>query len=94
MDRLRPAPSCRLENPFTDEVALCSRPWADQVGVVGRAHMQRIAICLGVNGDGTDAELAQRLEDPNRDLATVRDQHLRERSHRRILPERCRSPIS
>ena len=47
--------------------------------------MQRVAVGLRVDGHAADAELAQRAEDPHRDLAAVRHQDLRERRARRIL---------
>jgi CDP-diacylglycerol--glycerol-3-phosphate 3-phosphatidyltransferase len=43
--------------------------------------MLSVAIGLGINRDWGDPELAQSPEDPDRDLAAVRNQHFRERSH-------------
>ena len=89
MDRLRAGALGGVEQPLDDEIALGGRAWADQVRLVGRAHVERVAVGLGVDGDGADAELAQRAEDPDRDLAAVRDEDLPERrtddGHRRIL---------
>ena len=44
--------------------------------LIGQAHVQRVAVCLRVDGHGRDAELATGANDPNRDLAAVRDQDL------------------
>ena len=88
MDRLRSGALRRLEDPLPGEVALGGRPGPDQVGLVGRAGVDGAAIGLGVDGDGADPELPQRSEDPDGNLAAVGDQHLRERSHRRILTKR------
>jgi CDP-diacylglycerol--glycerol-3-phosphate 3-phosphatidyltransferase len=43
--------------------------------------VKRVAVGLGVDGDGADSELAQRPEDPNRDLAAVGDQDFRGELH-------------
>src|SRR4029079_15537716 len=45
--------------------------------------MERGAVRLRINGDGRDAELAQRAEDPDRDLTAVGNQHLSEWRHGR-----------
>ena len=42
--------------------------------VVGEAHVQRLAVGLGVDGDGLDAELAAGANDAQRDLAAIGDQ--------------------
>jgi hypothetical protein len=98
MDRLRAGAKRRLDDPVGIEVALRRRASADQVRLVGEANVERAAIGLRVDGDASDVELAERPEDPDRDLAPVRDEHLRERRHGRILAlgellaeaERCR----
>ena len=43
--------------------------------------MKRVAVGLGVDGDRADAELAERPEDPDCDLAPVGDEHTGERRH-------------
>ncbi|TMJ94667.1 MAG: CDP-diacylglycerol--glycerol-3-phosphate 3-phosphatidyltransferase [Actinobacteria bacterium] len=43
--------------------------------------MQRASIGLGVDGHSADAELAERPEDPDRDLTSVGDENLREGGH-------------
>ena len=46
-----------LEDPLDVEVALGGRRAAEQVGLVGALDVQRVAVELGVDGDGGDAEL-------------------------------------
>ncbi len=88
MDRLGPRAQRRLDEHVGPEVALGSRAGADEVRLVGRAHVRAPPVGLRVDGNATDPELAQRPEDPDRDLAPVGDQHLREGRHTaRILPE-------
>ena len=88
MDRLRARAQRGLDDSFAHEVALGRRAGADQEGFVGGAHVRRVAVGLRVDGHSADPELAERSEDPDRDLATVRDQDFREERHgARILPE-------
>ena len=88
MDRLRTRLPGSVEDPLADEIALGRRAGADQVRLVRGAHVQRIAVRLGVDRDRDDAEVAQGPEDPDRDLAAIRNQHFREGSHAgRILVE-------
>src|SRR5205823_6756478 len=51
----------------------------DQIRLVGLVAMLGDAVFLAVDADGADAELVARAEDADRDLATVRAQHLAER---------------
>jgi len=51
----------------------------DQIRLVGLVAMLGDAVLLAVDADGADAELVARAEDADRDLATVRAQHLAER---------------
>src|SRR5581483_362942 len=48
----------------------------DRVRLVGVADVQRVAVHLGVHRDRIDADLAASTDDPDRDLAAVRDQDL------------------
>jgi hypothetical protein len=41
--------------------------------------MERLAVGFGEDGDGPDAELAARPDDPDGDLAAIRDEDLPER---------------
>ena len=47
------------------------RPDAD--GFVGKAHVQRIAVGLAVNGDGLDAQFLAGANDAQGDLTAVRN---------------------
>src|SRR5690606_6000422 len=58
------------------EVALLRRPRADADGFVREARVDGFAVDVAVDGDGLDAELTARLDDPQRDLATVGDEDL------------------
>ena len=64
------------------------------VFLVGGTHVERVAIRLRVDGDGRDPELPQRAEDPNRNLATVGDEHLREAGHDGHIVSLWGRPIS
>ncbi len=79
MDGLGPAGPSRLDDALDVQIALGGRARADQPRLVGPPHVQRSAIGLGINGDGSDAELTQRANDPNGDLAAIGDEHLAER---------------
>ena len=73
------------------EVALGRGLAAEGVGLVGQADVERVAVELGVHGDGRDAELPAGPDDPDGDLAPVGDQDLGEhaiclRGCRRVVP--------
>ena len=51
MDRLRARLPGSVEDPLADEIALGRRAGADQVRLVGGAHVQRIAVRLRVDRD-------------------------------------------
>ena len=60
------------------EVALGRGLAAQRVGLVGQPDVQAVAVEVGVDGDAADAEVTARPDDPDRDLAPVGDQDLRE----------------
>ena len=65
-----------VEDRLGVEVALgCGLP-AERVGLVGEAHVERVAIEFAVHRDGADSELAGGANDPDGDLSTVGDQDL------------------
>ena len=78
VDRLGAGALGRVEDPLDVQVALRRRARADEVRLVRRPHVQRAAVGLRVHGDRADAELAQRPEDANRDLAAIRDEDVAE----------------
>jgi len=47
-------------------------------GLVGLAHMQGVAVGVGIDGDGGDAELFRRPDDAAGDLAAIGDEDLLE----------------
>ncbi len=55
------------------EIAVGSAWWADADGLVGKAHVQRVAIGFAVDGDGTNAEFATGIDDAQRNFAAVGD---------------------
>ena len=68
-----------------DQVALRRGLAAERERLVRVRGMARGAVGVRVHGDRADPQLAQRPEDPDRDLAPVGDQHLREKGHWRIF---------
>ena len=52
-----------------------------QERLVGDARVEAPAVGLGVDGHTSDAELAQRPEDPDGDLTAIRDEDLAEGGH-------------
>ena len=67
-----------VEDRLGVEVALGRGLAAERVRLVGEADVERLAVELGVHGDGLDAELACGADDAHGDLATVGDQDLLE----------------
>ena len=78
MDRLGARPARRLDDLRDREVALGRHGRAEQEGLVGLAHVGRVAVGLGVDGDRADPHLLQRAQDADRDLAAIGDQDLLE----------------
>ena len=60
------------------EIGLGGLRRADADGLVGHVHMERVAVGLGIDGDGGDAEPSRRLDDAAGDFAPVGDQKLGE----------------
>ena len=69
----------RGEDRLGVEIALGRGLAAERERLVGEAHVEGVAVELGVDGDGRDPELATGPHHAHRDLATVRDQHLGDR---------------
>ncbi len=63
------------------QVALRRGGGADADGLVGEAHVQRVAVGGRMHRDRLDAHLLARPDDAARDLAAVRDQDFAESSH-------------
>ena len=71
-----------------DEIALGGGRRADEERLVGDADVERAAVRLGVHSHGLDAELTERAEDADGNLAPICHEHARERGHVLILSER------
>ena len=93
MDRFGARAVGRSEQPLDVEIALRGRGRAEQVRLVGIGDVQGARIALRIDGHRADAELAERPEDADRDLAAVRHEHLFEHE-RRILPTGWHRPTS
>ena len=78
MDRLGTGLPGGLDDLGDVEVALGRHRGPDQEGLVGLAHVGRVAVDLRVDGDRADAHLPQGPRHADRDLAAIGDQHLLE----------------
>src|SRR5437763_2842771 len=67
------------------QVALRRRGAADADGLVGEAHVQRVAVGGRMHRDRLDAHLLARPDYPARYLASVRDQDFAESSHQKVM---------
>ena len=74
-------------DPLDREVGLRRRGRADGDGLVGARDVQRVAVGLGMDGDGGDAHAPRRLHDPAGDLAAIGHKDLVE--HARPIRRRC-----
>ena len=86
VDRLGAGAGGGVEDPLLVEVTPGGGTGPDQVSLVGRRNVQRGPVDLGVDGHGADPELAQRPKDADGNLAAVRYEDFRERSHRPYSP--------
>ena len=83
-----------------DDRRRCSRYEAARRGgpdadvLVGEAHVERVAVGLGVDGDRLDAELAAGRDDPQGDLAPVGDEDLLEHRRAATLARRIANSVS
>ena len=81
MHGLRATRARRVHQLLDREVALgCGLP-AERDGLIGRPHVEGAAVRIRVHGDRPEPELAQSPEDPDRDLAAVRDEDVGEARH-------------
>ena len=74
MHGVRTRAADHVENRLGVEVALGSRLTPEGVGLIGQAHVQRVAVEFGVHGDGGDAHLSTGAHHAHRDLAAIGDQ--------------------
>ena len=75
MDRVGAGDLGRGDEARNVEIRLARRRGADADVVVGEAHVQRLAVGLGIDGDRLNAELAAGADDAQRDLAAIGDQN-------------------
>ena len=76
MDGIGAAGGGDVDDAFAVEVALGGLRRADEIRLVGVAHVPREAIDLGVDRHRGDPEVVQGAHDPQRDLSPVGDQDL------------------
>src|SRR6187200_1632602 len=64
--------------------------WTDAHGLVRKLDVECVAVGLGVDRDGPQAQITQRANDPHRDLAAVGDEHRSEgAAHARRIRNRA-----
>ena len=85
MDRLRAGQLRRGDDAALVQIALLRRGRAEAIALVRQRHVQRVAIRLGIHGDGGDAHLLTGADDAHGNLAAVGDQNAFE--HGKIPPE-------
>ncbi len=78
MDRLRAGAAGGGQDGVATQVALTRRRRADRNGLVGQAHVARVAVGVGVHRHGGDAQALAGSDDAAGDFATVGDQDLGE----------------
>jgi hypothetical protein len=78
VDAVGPRALDDVEDLLGVEVALGRRLTAERVGLVGQAHVQAVAVEVGVDGDRRDVELTAGSDHADGDLAPVGDQDLGE----------------
>jgi hypothetical protein len=75
MDRVGAGDLGRGDQARNVEVRFARRRGPDADVVVGEAHVQRLAIGLGVDSDRLDAQLAARADDAQRDFSAIGDEN-------------------
>jgi hypothetical protein len=81
-----------VEDPVDLQVGLGGRPGPEQVGLRGPPDVEGVAVGLGVDRDGGHAELVERADDADGDLAAVAYEDLLEHAAQdgtRRLPARA-----
>ena len=74
VEHRRAGPLRRVDGASRGRGTLARGRRPDRDGVVREAHVERAAVGLGVDGDRRDPEVAAGADDPDRDLAAVRDE--------------------
>ena len=81
MDERRPRLAGGVEDGADRQVGVGRERRSDPERLVGHLHVQGVAVRVGVDGDGGEAELSAGPDDADGDLASVGDQDLRFRRH-------------
>src|SRR5262249_3572953 len=76
MDRLGTRAFGRVDDPVGHQITLACRRSADMDRLVSHGDVPRLAVGIGIDRDGLDAQAPCRLDDPAGDLAAVGDQDL------------------
>ena len=71
MDGVDVSDLSRGDNGGHVEITLGGARRADADGLVGKLHVQRVAVSLAVDGYGADAELPARVEDAESDFTAI-----------------------
>src|SRR6185437_16853520 len=80
MHRVGAARFCGFDDGLDIEIGFCRQRLADPHRLIGFAHMQRVAVSVGIDRDHAIAEPARGAHDAQRDLAAIGDQYFRERT--------------
>ena len=75
MHRLGAGLAAGLDDLVDQQVAFRGRRRADEDGLIGHLDMQRVAVGLGIDGNGLDAHPPGGLDDPAGDFAAIGDQN-------------------
>jgi hypothetical protein len=75
MDGLGAGGQRRCDDLVHHQVGLARRRRADADGLVGKAHMARAFVGLGIHGDGADAHAPGGLDDSAGDFSPVCNQN-------------------
>ena len=74
VEAIHPGYGLLSENANFAEV--CRARWTDADGLIGKAHVQRIAVGFAVNGDRANAEFPARVQHAQRDFTAIGNQYL------------------
>ena len=58
------------------EIAISGARRPDADGLVSKANMERVAVCLAVDRDSANAEFTACVQNPQRDFAAIGNQNL------------------
>ena len=80
MDRVHVGNLGRGDDRRHVEIAVRQPRRADADGLVGKAHVQRVAVGLAVDGDRANAELPAGVQNAQRDFAAIGNQYFTKHS--------------